>query len=479
MKKRMSRLLSLLLISVMVISTAGVAHAQEAENPAEEAVQAEVTSEAKTEQEVTEDTPKVSEPEAVVEEPSETEDKADKAAEPEEKKEEKKDTAKFEAAKPEAAQEEEGDLELEAQVQKAIAAKGLEDMPEVEVPKKIGAKAAGSIPITIGVTGTEQAKVGAFAFGSADSLGNGRYGFSQRVSFSGKGTLVMAAGVASGDRDVSVGLYRDASMTQPVDSYFAAKVGATEASSKIFKVPAAGTYYVGGYVTSGMAINTHQVYAAAIFYNGADRTLTNGRAIAVGQKDGQTNYFAFKAVATGYVTVKASEEYTKVAICNSSKRVLSGYTYTTYAPTYGVQKGKWYYFKVESSYNSEGGYRFVVTNNKISEKSGKKKSKAVTIKKKKTKKGTILAGSKQADYYKFKLTGKKSVRIYMKGRTNDKMKITVYKGGKRVGSYTYAYYNNGRTLTLKSYGKWKKGTYYIKISRGNTKSSGWYSLKWK
>lgn len=132
------------------------------------------------------------------------------------------------------------------------------------------------------------------------------------------------------------------------------------------------------------------------------------------------------------------------------KRTLLGDTSMRYTPIYGVKAGTTYCIRIQSSYNSNGGYAFKVTNNKIKEKSGKTKKKAVMIKKK-TKKGTITAGSKQADWYKFKLTKKKSVKITFKGRTNDKFKVTIYKGGKKVGTRTY--WHTDASMTLKSVGK--------------------------
>ncbi len=76
-----------------------------------------------------------------------------------------------------------------------------------------------------------------------------------------------------------------------------------------------------------------------------------------------------------------------------------------------MAKGKTYYIRVDARFNSKGAYVLNAVNSKISEKSGKTKKKAVTIKKKKTKSGIIESGknSKQADWYKFKLTSKKKV----------------------------------------------------------------------
>ena len=79
--------------------------------------------------------------------------------------------------------------------------------------------------------------------------------------------------------------------------------------------------------------------------------------------------------------------------------------------------------------------------------------------------------------YKTVKVGKKSVKILWKAKTNDTMKITVYQGGRAIGTRSLIYSNS--SYTLQSLGKWSKGTYYIKVYRGNSKSSGWYSLKWK
>ena len=300
---------------------------------------------------------------------------------------------------------------------------------------------------------------------------NNKYGFSQAYNAPANGTIQIAAGAE--ERGVTYGLFSDPAMTSPVDGTGYASANAPTA--RFFKVPSAGTYYIGAYASGSVSA----LAMTAAFANGADRTITAGTRVTVGQKDAQTNYFKFKAKQTGYLMVE-STDYGKVTLCKSNKKALSNATSTYYAPTYGVKKGTTYYIKVAvSNYNYDGYYQLQVTNKKITEKSGKKKSKAVTIKKKKTKKGTIIAGSSQADWYKFKLGGKKKETLTMKGATNNKLKVVVYnKKGKKVSSaYSYNYYNN--KLTLKSYGKLAKGTYYIKVYRGTKTSSGWYSLSWK
>ena len=172
--------------------------------------------------------------------------------------------------------------------------------------------------------------------------------------------------------------------------------------------------------------------------------------------------------------------YAKVVLCNSKKKAYSGSTYAKYIPAYGVTKGKTYYIKVTNSGDSRGYYCFRIDNKKISEKSGKTKSKAVNVKKNKTVNGTIQAGSSQADWYKIKLTKKQKLNIYVKGRTNDTLKIKLYTGKtSRTYSMNNRYDGKGFSYKYYTYGKLSKGTYYVQISRGNSKSSGVYSLKWK
>lgn len=243
----------------------------------------------------------------------------------------------------------------------------------------------------------------------------------------------------------------------------------------MIEVPKAGTYALGVEATAaGQAIGLRAAY-----FNGGDRAVASGKTIFVGQmRANTTNYFKVVPSYTGYLSAAVAGGTSQIVLCNASKNSLSGTSDGSKDVVYGVTKGKTYYIRVTMPYaNTTGFYAFSVKNSKISEKSGTKKSKAVTIKKNKTIKGTIQAGSSQADWYKFKLTSKKKVIINMKGCTNSQLKIIVYKGSKKIKSFIYD--NSKESLLLKSSGKWSKGTYYIKVQRANSYSSGWYSLKWK
>ena len=202
---------------------------------------------------------------------------------------------------------------------------------------------------------------------------------------------------------------------------------------------------------------------------------------------GKDMYIKYQAKAAGYVTIASKVGYGYVTLCNSKKKALSSQktlnVNSSYASNkkviYGVTKGT-YYIKVKN-YDAQFSLNMKLT--KVSEKSGASKSKARTVSAKKTYKGTIVAGNKTVDWYKFKLTKSSRVSLDINGSTNDSFKITVYKGSKVMGS-SYAYndfkvqFRSVKQFTTKR-ASFSKGTYYIKVERANTQSSGYYSLKWQ
>ena len=340
----------------------------------------------------------------------------------------------------------------------------------------------GYVEMTSGVEKDFENKVGIVSYGASGGYNavNGYYkGFSKQVTVKAKGTIMMSVSGESNSSSgyIYFGVFKDSNMTQPVNGTRGVSAGSSKPGAGVFSIPDKGTYYVGvySYISSDQKYN---VVSLAAYANGADRTLSNGKWSTVGQKEEQTNLFKFKASSTGYIRVDAESDYrVTVTLLSSSKKALSSAASNYYTPVYGVRKGATYYIRVKSGYNSGGGYNIKVTNSKISEKSGSSKSKAVNIKRKATVKGTVTAGESRSDWYKLKLSGKKNVTLTVKGATNDRLKVEIYSGKKKIKTSTF--YNSTKSLTLKSVGKWKKGTYHIKVSRGNSKSSGWYSLNWK
>lgn len=336
-------------------------------------------------------------------------------------------------------------------------------------------RAVRGIGYVIMTSGTEPSfndQVGVVTYGA----GGGCNAVNGTVNMAVNGTCSIGSG------DIYYGVFMDQNMTQPVNdsSYNVISAGSGKAEGDAFSVPAGGTYYVGVYsdISSGQ---DYTVVSLAAYASGADRTLTDGQWTAVGQKEAQTNLFRFKASSTGYIRVDTTDvdddSSVTVTLLSSSRKTLSSSADSSSRPVYGVKKGVTYYIRARAGYSRGGGYRLKVTNHKISEKSGSSRSKAVNIKRDSTVKGTVIAGESRSDWYKFKLSGKKSVSLTVKGATNDRLKIEVYSGRKKVKTSTF--YSSTESLTLRSAGKWKKGTYHIKVYRGNSRSSGWYSLKWR
>lgn len=435
MRKRTSKILSILLAFALIVSAGDVVRAEDVDEQkpeAQEMTEAEGT-EPETEQPV--DEPEITvtpaEDEAEVTEPVTEEPKAEEANE---------DGNAEEAA---------GSIEEDVQAEQEIEVQSNE---EADVSKTIDMNAVKADGRTI-----------------YDS---------KAIACKSKGVIILTVNCTAGG--CNFGVYTDATLDTRVSTSSYDSPGyvsaATGSATKCFSIPRAGTYYVGVYTTNSETTCNYN----ALFYDGSDRALSNGQAIAVGQRDAQVNYFAFRATSTGYLMAQGDEiaRHYKVALCNSAKAPLSGDTYLGNAPTYGVKAGVTYYIRVTSRFNNKGTYTFRATNTKISGKFGKTKKKAATIKKKKTMKGFIEAGSagKKAKWYKFKMGGKKKVNLSVVTGSNDVLKITIYRGGKKITSRNV--YGNA-TGTIRSVGKWPKGTYYIKVQRGNSKSSGYYTLKWK
>lgn len=147
---------------------------------------------------------------------------------------------------------------------------------------------------------------------------------------------------------------------------------------------------------------------------------------------------------------------------------------------YGVKRGT-YYLRVRT-YTSGNDYQLCYQFTKINEKSGTKKSKAVSLKKKKTVKGLMVAGEKgnKVDWYKIKLTKKTKVRIRLDGATCGSIQLQVIPASTKVRLYN-AYINVNQDAKVLSFNKkLSAGTYYIKITRSasNKYTSGAYAVKW-
>ena len=317
---------------------------------------------------------------------------------------------------------------------------------------------------------------------SNNTLGgnSNKYGASA-TAYLPKGTVLIYA-IADGDgqyaADAHLGVFKDENMSSPVDG----SINVIEDQDMVvgtFNIPSSGTYQIGAfsYKNANDAENISVVFSA-VAISGLDRTIYSGSQIAVGQKKAQTNYFTFKAAKTGYIRI-LTDSPVKFKLYNSNKsKSLSDTSSSTTEIVYGVKKGTTYKVKVQAPDNKVGVYLLELKNIGISENSGSSKSKAKTISRgaSKGKSGCIIAGSSTADWYKFKLTKKNTIKVTLKGATNNGIKLYVYKGSKLLDSYTLK--SNYKSIYIKSKGKVPTGTYYIKIARANSYSSGWYKCYW-
>lgn len=246
----------------------------------------------------------------------------------------------------------------------------------------------------------------------------------------------------------------------------------------------AGTYYI---KTKGSSYNYMTGWKATVYgkKDSAYYVKKTNQNVTVNSSDySEYVYIKYKAPKTGVVvlTAKAGSGYITLLKSNRESAYSTEQSYDVSGTSnkkvsYGVKKGITYYFKVKCYSPTT----FNIKTTAVKESSGSKQSKAKTISKKRYKNGTILAGNKTVDWYKFKLSKKSKVRFTFTGNTNDTIKFSIYQkrnGKLRLISYSLYGRGTGFKLTPQSDGKWSKGTYWIKVERGNTYSSGNYKIKW-
>ena len=207
-------------------------------------------------------------------------------------------------------------------------------------------------------------------------------------------------------------------------------------------------------------------------YLNADKTVKNNSTVGVGLIWGRHQpLLKYKAKKTGLLYFEKRKYYSDSTIeddikiysylKNSKRKTISN------TSNFGVKKGKTYYIKFYNDDMTDVVMSVKIKNTSWTGKYGKTKKKAATIKKKKYKYGTLIAGSKQKCWYKIKLKSPKKVHLRA-GASNGKIKISAYNAsGKNVSSE----FNSHKTLPA--------GTYYLKVYRKNSYASGTFSLRWK
>lgn len=336
--------------------------------------------------------------------------------------------------------------------------------------------------------GNEAAATMTYSYTKNDTVDSGEAGIVIPVKVNEAGTIKFDFEFQQLQKDMFIYVYTDAACTNRIGYIDSADVGDVSNSDYV-AVTNAGTYYLKlySYVYSSTGDFTNTVKVSASVYTRADKTIKSGQTITYYRnKSDDVYWFKYKAEKTGMLSISVTRQYgSYIHIANAKKKIITDEIWVSeaignYTANIAVKKGKTYYIQV-TAIGSDCPNTISVKNSAVKEKSGAKKKKAVAIKAKKKVKGTIIVGDKTADWYKFTVKKKKAVTMNLSGDVQGSLTITVYKkNGKKIDSCKW--YGGATKLKLtcsRTRGKVDKGTYYIKISRSNAKSSGKYTLKWK
>lgn len=206
--------------------------------------------------------------------------------------------------------------------------------------------------------------------------------------------------------------------------------------------------------------------------------------------------FKIKPAKTGYIRVFLKEYGNNtsdgdVLLLNSKKKAVSDkeWFYTGSNSTYvsfGVKKGTTYYLKVYNARSFDAPYHYGIKYKIYAAKlrANTSKKKATTLKRKAKYISTAMpaTGKSGSQWYKFKVTKKRTtqVNIDTKNIKSGKITVTAYRGKKKIDSITLY---NGQvnpikiTYTTTYDGKAMKGTYYIKITK-SAKANGAYKVRY-
>jgi len=253
-----------------------------------------------------------------------------------------------------------------------------------------------------------------------------------------------------------------------------------------------GTYYLKLENKNKYGEDAIRIPIAAYFFDGSDKDICSGKTYATYRLDNDEVLYKFKANKTGYINVEIvqNDDYpVTVKLLDSNKKELSNTSVWKSdvrfkIASFGVEKGKTYYIATFGTIKApeSSAYNVKYTIKSVKEKSGSKKSKAVTIKKNKTIKGIQIANGKKSgsDWYKIKLTKKQKINFYVKGNSNrlGAIKLSIIPANTKYKKYKKTILipkNQSQTITTE---KLPKGTYYIQVYKADKMASGYYTIKW-
>ncbi len=285
---------------------------------------------------------------------------------------------------------------------------------------------------------------------------------------------------------VSITVYSDEGLTKDI-AYTSLEASSETEISMGLAIPKAGTYYA--------SIRTFEeedidFTIAADIYSSDDDSLVDGKSKLVtllSNKD--SNFYKITLKSQGVVKVYATyangkECYADVDLYEKAsgkmKLVSKGESLIKGSAT-DLDKGT-YYIKLSNGSDSYYSIKYKFT--AITDKSGAKKAKAASLKLGIASKGLILASdaTSKEDWYKITLTKDQAVTITFTGDVTGDVTLYFYDsdnflfGGLYINEYTakdsaIPYVGNGKGKKL------PKGTYYIKVSKDDSSTSGAYSIK--
>jgi hypothetical protein len=309
--------------------------------------------------------------------------------------------------------------------------------------------------------------------------------YSEELTLS-KGALIINIADAQDTKYsmVTLTIYSDAQKKTRV-GYVSRYYGDLE-TQKMIEIPKDGTYTV-TYELSRR--NDPQEISFNVNYcevPNKDQTLKKGESVV-----GYLSYnlketlYKINIEETGYIGVKMETDnpYGGVAymsILDSKKKELEKEEYANVQRKdtlyYGVKKGT-YYIKVRSSI---GIYTISYNYQKIKNKKTTKKADATALSVGgKAISGVVLADSKDttAEWFKFTLKESTKIAINVSGNTNNTIRFEIESDSVKFYLSNLRITNNTKENTGTFTKALPKGTYYIKVYKGTSGSSGNYSVQ--
>ncbi len=292
---------------------------------------------------------------------------------------------------------------------------------------------------------------------------------------------------------LSMELYSDVGCTEKYGSlsYFGEEEGALE---KIF-CPQGGTYYLKVVFNRNDEITDAKSFTViSYFISNEDRKLAEDiMAFTYSDDQNKDVWYQVKADKAGVLVFTAAPTdgtslmTGDITLYNADKKALSAKEYvsnsgneTEYIKSYYTVKKGTYYIKF-SSCSSTGFYLAGYSVVSVKSAAGASVKTAENLKfGAKPKQGMMFVSDsmKKADWYQVKLNKDSKFTIIVNAYVSGKVKMEVCNSKGKTVLFGTRNLTTGQ-YTLPTKGKWSKGTYYIKMTKYNKKSSGYYELKIK